>query len=131
MEKAKEWNFCNLINNILNEKTYFKKSFSDGKIRITVTSKEYYEILQKYKFVLSPPGAGIDCHRTWEALYNGCIPIIISSTIDEVYQDLPVLIIKNWEEINEDLLKTTWESYIKKEWNYEKLNLRFWIKKMV
>jgi hypothetical protein len=27
-------------------------------------------------FIVSPPGNGIDCHRTWEAIYHGCIPII-------------------------------------------------------
>ena len=47
--------------------------------------------ISKFKFVLSPPGAGIDCHRTWELLYLDCIPIVQSSTINELYDDLPVL----------------------------------------
>jgi hypothetical protein len=54
----------------------------------------------KYKFILSPPGVGLDCHRTWEALVLGCIPIVKSSCIDKVYEGLPVWIVKNWEEAN-------------------------------
>ena len=55
--------------------------------------------LSKYKFILSPPGAGIDCHRTWEALYCGTIPIVISSSINELYEDLPVLTVSSWDVI--------------------------------
>lgn len=31
-----------------------------------------------YAFVISPPGHGLDCHRTWEALALGCIPITLA-----------------------------------------------------
>ena len=40
---------------------------------------EYLNNLKKHKFVISPPGNGIDCHRNWEALYLGCIPIVLDS----------------------------------------------------
>ena len=32
--------------------------------------------IKKFTFVLSPFGNGMDCHRTWEALSLGSIPII-------------------------------------------------------
>ncbi len=35
-----------------------------------------------YSFVLSPHGNGLDCHRTWEALLLGCIPVVKTSAID-------------------------------------------------
>jgi hypothetical protein len=56
--------------------------------------------MARYKFVLSPPGVGLDCHRTWEALVLGCIPIVKSSCIDPVYEGLPVWIVNEWEEAN-------------------------------
>ena len=56
--------------------------------------------MAKYKFVLSPFGVGLDCHRTWEALILGCIPIVKSSCIDPVYEGLPVWIVKDWGEAN-------------------------------
>jgi hypothetical protein len=45
----------------------------------------------KYSFVLSPFGNGYDCHRTWEALLLGCIPIMKKSRIDSLFKYLPVL----------------------------------------
>ena len=54
-------------------------------------------------FVLSPMGGGYDCHRTWEALCLGCIPIVKSSGLDPLYADLPVLIVKNWSDVTREL----------------------------
>src|SRR6185369_3063317 len=81
--------------------------------------------MAKYKFVLSPPGVGFDCHRTWEALVLGCIPIVKSSCIDRVYEDLPVWIVNDWEEVNhpENCPVTN------KEMN-PKLTLEYWINKI-
>ena len=36
----------------------------------------YRKMLSKYMFVASPAGNGLDCHRTWEAMYLGVIPIV-------------------------------------------------------
>jgi len=82
----------------------------------------------KYKFVLSPPGNGIDCHRTYEAIALGCIPIIKSSLLDPLYEGLPVIIVKDWNEVTRELLD--------KEYNYnmeqipEKMYLQYWIDKI-
>ena len=61
----------------------------------------------KYCFVISPHGNGLDCHRTWEALLLGCIPIVKTSNLDTLYIDLPVLIVQQWSDISENLLKNT------------------------
>lgn len=119
--------FSTNIENIKYKESYYKKSNIEGKILINVTSSECYKILSEYKYIVSPPGAGIDCHRTWEALYSKSIPIIISSTIDEIYEDLPVLIVKSWNEITEDLLKEKYEEIKKREYNLSKLYLKYWI----
>jgi hypothetical protein len=65
----------------------------------------YLDVLEKYaqyKFVLSPRGKGLDCHRTWEAFLLGAIVITESSSLDDMYikNDLPVIILKNFEELN-------------------------------
>jgi hypothetical protein len=83
-----------------------------------------------YAFVISPHGNGLDCHRTWEALVLGCIPIVKKSDIDALYDDLPVLILNNWSDLNQDLLDNTIECFKIKTFNYEKLTLKFWIDKM-
>lgn len=81
----------------------------------------------QYAFVISPHGGGLDCHRTWEALVLGCIPIIKTSGLDPVFNDLPVLIVKEWSDINEDLLQTTINDFKNKEFKYDRLLLSYWV----
>jgi hypothetical protein len=129
---ANEWKgFCDVVENVPFIQTYNKTSFVDGKIRIMVTSPKCYDLISKYKFILSPQGAGLDCHRTWEALYLDIIPIVLSSAINEIYEDLPILAVKDWNEITEYFLNEKYrEISFKKErgeYNIEKMFCSYWI----
>ena len=84
----------------------------------------------KYSFVLSPHGNGLDCHRTWEALILGCIPIVKTSSIDILYQDLPVLIVNDWNEVTRDLLVDTIALFKTTPFNFDKLTLKYWMQLM-
>ena len=97
---------------------------------IRVSSEETWKIMSSYKFIISPHGNGLDCHRTWEALILGCIPIVKTSGIDDLYTDLPVLIVNQWSDVNENLLSNTIENFKNKTFNYEKLTLKYWINRM-
>ena len=83
-----------------------------------------------YSFVICPHGGGLDCHRNWEALCLGCIPIVKTSSIDNLYNDLPVLIVNDWEVITNKLLNDTIATFKTKfennEFNNEKLTLYYW-----
>ncbi|MFA6066649.1 MAG: hypothetical protein WC707_05715 [Candidatus Babeliaceae bacterium] len=83
--------------------------------------------LSQYKFILSPFGNGLDCHRTWEALLVGTIPVVKTSTIDTLYKDLPVIIVQDWDEITEDFLEEQYEKIKKQYFNKEKLFMDYWI----
>jgi hypothetical protein len=88
----------------------------------------------KYAFVAAPFGNGLDTHRLWEALILGCIPIIISSGLDSLVEDLPVLIIKDWSDITDKLLMNVIIDFKLKhekgKFNYDKLTLKFWMDKI-
>jgi hypothetical protein len=82
--------------------------------------------MSSYAFVLSPFGIGMDCHRTWEALCLGCIPILCASNFKKLFEDLPVLNVDSWSNISTKLLEETIESFQKKTFNYDKLTLNYW-----
>ena len=84
----------------------------------------------QFSFVISPHGGGLDCHRTWEALTLGCIPIVKKSKLDSLYTDLPVLIVDKWSDINEQLLQNTVNEFKNKQFNYDRLLLSYWVKKI-
>jgi len=84
----------------------------------------------EYAFVVSPHGHGYDCHRTWESLILGSIVIVKKSGLDELYRDLPVLIVNEWSDINMELLESTVENFKNKQFNYDKLLLKYWVDKI-
>jgi len=84
----------------------------------------------EYAFVVSPHGNGLDCHRTWEALILGCIPIVKTSTIDSLYDNLPVLIVDRWSDVSIELLEKTVIMFKTMNFEYDKLTLKYWIDKI-
>lgn len=91
---------------------------------------ENWKKMTKYSFILSPFGQGMDCHRTWEALCLGCIPIICAPNFKKMVEDLPVLIVNDWNEIDEHLLINTINIFKDKKFNYDKLTLEYWKNKI-
>lgn len=66
---------------------------------------ELWQEKTRYAFVVSPHGNGLDCHRTWESLVLGNIPIVRRSSLDPLYEGLPVVIVDDWSEITKDNLR--------------------------
>lgn len=97
------------------------------------SSRRYRKTLSQYMFVASPPGNGIDCHRTWEAIYLGVIPVVVSRNFHEQFRDLPVLIVNDWgdlENYDESDLKAIYEELAVKLKNCEYIWFDFWKKRI-
>lgn len=88
---------------------------------------ENWKTQSNFAFVLCPHGNGLDCHRTWEALCLGCIPVVKTSNLDELYTNLPVLIVKCWSDVSSKLLENTLLEFSQKTFHYEKLELKYWV----
>jgi len=90
--------------------------------------KQYLKDIKSSKFVLCPRGNGIDTHRIWESLYMGSIPIVIYENAHHLFTDLPILFIKNWDEITVEFLNSKYEEMNNRTWNYDKLKMDYWEK---
>ena len=102
------------------ELCYFEPEYSN---RVST-----WEKMSIFKFVICPYGGGLDTHRLWEALVLGCIPIIKTSGLDPLFEDLNVCIVKSWDELTQEFLI----EYLKnmKPRNQKKLTLEFWMKQI-
>jgi hypothetical protein len=88
----------------------------------------------KVKFVVSPWGAGPDCHRTWEAIAMGAVPIVRSHKgLAPLFAGEPVVVVERWADVTPMLL-ATWkppaQSGGKVRWGSKSLLAGFWHKKM-
>jgi len=111
-----------VIEEVPNDLVYYTPEYSE---RLVSWQKQV-----EYAFVLSPCGNGIDCHRTWEALALGCIPIVKKSLMDDIYDGLPVLIVDNWSDITKDLLEKTISDFKSKVFLTKKTTLKYWVDKI-
>ena len=95
--------------------------------------KSILKLYSDYKFVLSPHGNGLDCHRTWEVLLVGSIPIVKTSSLDILYEDLPVVIVKDWNECldikNLEKWYNKYRNLTEKDYIIEKFSYKYWLNK--
>jgi hypothetical protein len=82
----------------------FSKNHSDKEF-FFLPRAQYYKEMAASQFVLSPLGLETDCVRTWEALVLDCIPIVEHTFLDASYDNLPVVMVHDWKEINRDFLE--------------------------
>jgi hypothetical protein len=78
-----------------------------------MNSRDYLKALAGYRFVVSPPGGGTDCHRTWEAMYLRVVPVVRRCYLTEFYRNLglPMILVDTWTEL------LTWdEDYLDRQY---------------
>tara|TARA_Y100000589_G_scaffold321140_1_gene352056 strand:- start:234 stop:914 length:681 start_codon:yes stop_codon:yes gene_type:complete len=87
-------------------------------------SNDYYHRLSRYKFIISPEGNGIDCHRHYESLLSGCIPIIEHNEFMKIkYQNLPILYTYDYSEITKKYLIEKYNEFKEQKYDFSKLFL--------
>jgi hypothetical protein len=98
-----------------------------------IVRRKYWKLKGEYAFSVCPPGNGLDTLRAWEDLILGCIVIVKTSPMDRLFEGLPVVIIKDWSEINEQNFSKWLEQYgdaLENPSYREKLTLTYWMEKI-
>ena len=115
------------FNNKINRKNIIKTLENNLIYNNLINFTDYFINLPNYKFIISPEGNGIDCHRHYEALLAGCIPIIeYNDKIEEKYHGCPILYTTDYSEITEEYLNKKYLEMLDTEYNFEKLYLSYY-----
>jgi hypothetical protein len=77
--------------------------------------EDYLRKLSTYKYVISPPGNSVDCHRIWESMYVKTIPICMKSIPLVYFKDAPILFINDWRYITPELLNEKYTTLISRD----------------
>ncbi|HSX25586.1 MAG TPA: hypothetical protein VLE89_01095, partial [Chlamydiales bacterium] len=105
--------YCNFNKDTFpSERSQVLSLFARTPFTYTARRKSYPDFitdLAASKFVLSPRGNGLDTHRLWEALYAGSYPIVKTSSLDPLYENLPIVIVKDWREVTQEFLNRKYE----------------------
>jgi hypothetical protein len=111
----------------INRKSILDTLEKKGITNIQLRDEAYFSSLLNYKFVISPEGNGIDCHRHYEALLAGCIPIMeYNDKIQEKYKGLPILYTKDYSEITLDYLEQKYKEMKGIKYDFSRLFLSYY-----
>jgi hypothetical protein len=108
----------------INRKQIVEHLKENGIENTSIKHTDYFQLLPHYKFVISPEGNGIDCHRHYEALIAGCIPIMEYNALTQSkYKGCPVLYTTDYREITEDYLLQKYNEMIDMKYDFSTLFL--------
>lgn len=68
----------------------------------------FLQKILRHRFVLCPPGNGVDTHRMWEVMLAGAIPVVLKSQAMEPFRGLPILFVEDYRKVTRELLERAW-----------------------
>jgi hypothetical protein len=86
--------------------------------------REYLEAVAQWKYCVSPPGLGVDCHRTWEALYLGAVPVLTRAPLG-VLDELPHVFVKHFDGVDGPTLDRRFAE-LDRPFDMERLRFSYW-----
>ena len=109
----------------INRKIILLNLEKNGIKNINLEPIDYFINLPSYKFVISPEGNGIDCHRHYEAIMAGCIPIMEKNIlVENKYKNLPILYTPDYTEITDEYLNNVYVSMLDKQYDFSSLFIK-------
>ena len=95
-----------------------------------VSSKEWFDALSQFDFMLCPLGNGVQAPKMMEAILMGCIPIVTRHPIFLELQQrgVPLMVVGEWEEATEARLRESYATLFPSVMDFRKklLNLDEW-----
>ncbi len=90
---------------------------------------ETWDWYQRTPFTLSPRGHGLDCHRTYEALFCKSIPIVMGADeeLKRKYDHLPVKFVDTYDILTKGLLRDWYEELLEQEFDFNYLSRAYWM----
>ena len=85
----------------------------------------------EFFITVSPRGVSYECHRTYETLVLGGIPIIKRNPlVDCLYDDLPVIKVDDWSEVKGHNAEMFVKQMLSQEYDFNSLFLQHWANKI-
>jgi len=96
-----------------------------------LSSVENLNNVKNHYLCASPRGNGIDCHRTWEALYFDCVPIVPKHLMYNHFAT-SIIQVENEKLINKKLINYLIDEYKSNKLKFDKqiLDIDYWINKI-
>lgn len=118
--------FCSFINS----KRFPRPVRAPGKL----DNQDYIELLSTTRYIWTPPGMGNDCHRNWDTLLAGAIPIMERGFgLERTNAYLPVFWIDSYENLTPEKLADAYPLFaaLRNEFDFSRLRKDYWTSLMM
>ena len=136
-KKTKIFYAFSVINNVAERQPVLdimKKNANGETIVKWLNFKKYINLLNSYKFIVSPPGSSVEGIRNWDAFYLGVVPIVKRSITTTYFEKIgmPLWVVDEWSELNDIDSYTLAEKYdhIIRNGDNNKIFMEYWINKI-
>jgi hypothetical protein len=87
----------------------------------------YLADMASCRWVISPPGNGVDCHRTWESLYLGITPIVLKTAHGASLHDgLPIIQLPDLAALDSAELEQAERTLVRDEASLARIKMGYW-----
>jgi len=90
------------------------------------TNSGFLGELVRHRFVLCPPGNGVDTHRMWEALLAGAVPVVLRSQAMEPFSELPALFVEDFRNVTKEFLEAALQKFPARPAIHSLMTSEFW-----
>lgn len=94
------------------------------------TNGEFLSQMMEHRFVLCPPGNGVDTHRFWETLAAGGIPVALRNACTLSFEHLPVVLVDSCHEITSERLQAEWQRLAPRWEIPAEISYDFWLNRV-
>ena len=89
-----------------------------------------WKVQSQYKYIFCPSGKGLDDPRIYESIILGNIPIRVEDQLSNLHRNLPVINIKNLDELKIDFINSKFFDLENKKYDFQKLFIDYWRKEL-
>ncbi|MFH1985907.1 MAG: hypothetical protein ABIL58_29075 [Pseudomonadota bacterium] len=88
--------------------------------------EDYLGELAAHHFCVCPPGNGLDCHRIWECLYLGVVPLVSADARLRGFDELPIVTVDDWDRLDAGFLQDAYQELARRRTGQAKMRLSYW-----
>lgn len=87
---------------------------------------ETWRLNTRFAATASPRGHGMDCHRTWEALLLGALPIVDDLPTNSLLAGLPHLVVTSWSDLTTEAIAEARRAACRETFDFAPVLLAYW-----
>lgn len=110
---------------------FYRQPWATTRLKTDLPVEQFLAEIAEHRYVLCPPGNGLDCYRIYECIYMGSIPVMEDSIFARHFLEakLPVLVVDSYSSLSPTRLNGFYPELLQREYDYSQVTMSYWKKR--